>query len=459
MGTPVHRNSADGGILFPDSPGEQKLYDTSILDTESAWGAHNAHDPGIIKTPDGYYIFSTDVRVGGEPVPGVMVRKSADLIHWEWVHYALPGIPEIAAEWARATNLWAPDVVLHNGKYRMYYSASSFGSRQSLIGLQTADSIEGPWTDEGAVIKTREEDHLNAIDANVVYDAEGRMWMVYGSFFGGIHIVELDKESGKPLEEGFGRLLAVRDKTTEDGAVEGPYIVYNEQFKKYYLFVSYDSLFEDYNVRVARADSITGPYTDVHGRDMKDSSYLPQHEVGVKILGGYRFGDDAGWIAPGHNSVLNDNGTYYMVHHARGGENKHWPYLHIRKILWTEDGWPVVSPERYAGETEQDIPAGLIPGLWERLVHDPSFDGQESSQLLTLQESGDMMGEHGIGTWSFDGRRTLTLSWNNLSEDEGREEKVQLLPAWDWEKDKPALVFTGLNDNGIAIWGKQASEA
>lgn len=76
-------------------------------------------------------------------------------------------------------------------------------------------------------------------------------------FFGGIHIIELNTQTGKPKQEGFGTLIAKRDNTIKDGAVEGPYIVYNEQFKKYYLFVSYDSLFEDYNVRVARADTIT----------------------------------------------------------------------------------------------------------------------------------------------------------------------------------------------------------
>lgn len=433
------------------------MYDTSILDQESEWGVHNAHDPGIIKTDEGYYVFSTDVRVGGRLVPGVMVRKSEDLIHWEWVHYALPGIPEIALDWANSINLWAPDVVRVNGKYRMYYSASSFGSRQSLIGLHTADHIEGPWEDEGIVLKTRAEDPVNAIDANVLTCADGRMWMVYGSFFGGIHITELDSESGKPLEEGFGRLLAIRDKATEDGAVEGPYIIYNEQFKQYYLYLSYDSLFEDYNVRVARSDYITGPYLDAQGRDVADSTYMPQHEVGVKVMGGYRFGNDPGWIAPGHNSVLKDEGSYYMVHHARGGSNKHWPYLHIRKILWTADGWPVVSPERYAGEEEQDIPAALIPGEWERIVHDPAVDGQVQSVALRLLEHGGLSGEYGQGQWTFDGARTLTLVWDSLPEGKGREEKVLLMPACDWEQNKQALVFTGMNDYGICSWGKQSS--
>lgn len=431
------------------------MYDESIIDNESLWTINNAHDPGIIKTEEGYYVFSTDVRVGGELRPGVMVRKSQDLIHWEWVHYALPGIPKVAKDWADATNLWAPDVVKYGDQYRMYYSASSFGSRQSLIGLQTSTSIEGPWTDEGVVIRTRAEDPLNAIDANVLTDADGHMWMVYGSFFGGIHIIELDQETGKPKEEGFGTLIARRDNAIKDGAVEGPYIVYNERFKKYYLFVSYDSLFEDYNVRVARADTITGPYEDYNGINMSNSVYSPRYEVGNKILGGYRFGNDPGWIAPGHNSVLQEGDNYYIVHHARGEIDKHWSYLHVRKILWTEEGWPVVSPERYAGEQDQDIPEHLIVGQWEHIILDPSVDGQIQSTPLSLTADYELEGSKGTGRWSFDGKMTLTLVWNEVMEGQGRIEKVQVLPSWDWEKGTQTLVFTGLNEKGISSWGKQ----
>lgn len=449
----------DANLVFPSSPGDIPMYDLSVIDNESLWTINNVHDPGIIKTREGYYIFSTDVKVGGELRPGIMVRKSQDLIHWEWVHYALPGIPQIAQDWAKAINLWAPDVVKYGNQYRMYYSASSFGSRQSMIGLQTSTSIQGPWTDEGVVIHTRAEDSLNAIDANVLTDADGRMWMVYGSFFGGIHIIELDEKTGKPKEEGFGTLIAKRDNTIKDGAVEGPYIVYNEQFKKYYLFVSYDSLFEDYNIRVARADIITGPYVDYNGRDMIDCSYLPQYEIGNKILGGYRFGQDPGWVAPGHNSMLHEDGNYYIVHHARGELDKHWAYLHVRKILWTEDGWPIVSPERYAGEVEQDIPENLIVGQWERIEMDPSIDGQIQSAPLSLSTNYELEGVSGSGTWSFDGLRTLTLVWNDVVQGEGRTEKVQLLPSWDWEKGRQTLVFTGLNEVGISSWGKHSGKS
>lgn len=447
--------------VFPEAPQDTQLYDTSILDDESRWTVNNAHDPAIIKTDQGYYVYSTDVRVAGEAKPGVMVRKSDDLINWTWVGQALPGIPQEALDWTGAVNLWAPDVIQAGDTYRMYYSASSFGSTQSAIGLQTSSSPEGPWTDEGLVVQTsaNEQDKLNAIDANPIVDAEGNSWMVYGSFFDGIYIAPLDPDTGKFKGDGYGTRIAARDRATEEGAVEGPYIVFNPEFKKYYLFVSYDSLFEDYNVRVARADSITGPYTDINGNNMLDTEYLPQYEIGTKILGGYRFTEGEGWVAPGHNSVLKDGDDYYIVHHARGETDKNWPYLHVRKMLWTKDGWPVVSPERYAGETAQDIPKSMIAGEWEGMALDPSVDGQIQAVPYTLTSNGKIKSEKGSGTWAFDDKQTLTLKWKESPWGGASTEELQLLPSWDWERSQPALVVTGLDDHGMAVWGKQISGA
>lgn len=451
-------------IFFPTAPPAYKLYDQSILDDESRWNINNAHDPGILKTKDGYYIYSTDVRVGGELTPGVMVRRSHDLIHWEWVGYALPGIPDIAAEWAQSVNLWAPDVVQVGDIYRMYYSASTFGSTRSMIGLMESHSPEGPWIDRGSVIRTEPGDGPNAIDAHVLRDADGQQWMVYGSFFGGIHILPLDEQTGKPLVHGFGTLLARRDKETVDGAIEGPYIVYHPQFKQYYLFVSYDSLFKDYNVRVARADQIDGPYIDQHGRVMSDLDYRPQHDIGRKILGGYRFSEGEGWVAPGHNSVLCDGENYYIVHHARGEQDKSWPYLHIRKMLWTEDGWPVVSPERYAGEQEQDFDATALAGSWEWITFDPQQSDLAQAVPFTLHGDGTVSAGAREGTWILDNARTLVLEWNRPQSADTDEQAgfvpaghtmLKLLPSWDWERECTTIIGTGYDDVGYAVWAKQ----
>ena len=228
-----------------------------------------------------------------------MVRKSKDLIHWDWVGYALDDVPKEAAAWTGATNLWAPDIKKIGDTFYLYYAASTFGSNRSFIWVSTSASPEGPWTDQGVVIQTGEGDEPNAIDPNIVTDSDGSLWFVYGSFFGGIYTAPLDPATGKLKEQGFGTKIAARDSRTEAGAVEAPYVIYEPNFKKYYLFVSFDSLSQDYNVRVGRSDSITGPYLDMNGNSLLDTAYQPQFEVGNKLIGGYRFDEGEGWVAPG----------------------------------------------------------------------------------------------------------------------------------------------------------------
>ena len=44
--------------------------------------------------------------------------------------------------------------------------------------------------------------------------------------------------------------------------------------------------------------------------------------------------------------------------------------LHLRKIFWTGDGWPAVSPERYAWENNGDVEQDSIIGDWEKIDMD-----------------------------------------------------------------------------------------
>src|SRR3546814_4677819 len=63
--------------------------------------------------------------------------------------------------------------------------------------LDKADPAFG-WRDEGVVFRSTPEDDYNAIDANHIVDAEGRAWLAFGSFWGGLQIVPLDPATGEP---------------------------------------------------------------------------------------------------------------------------------------------------------------------------------------------------------------------------------------------------------------------
>ncbi|WP_121610878.1 arabinan endo-1,5-alpha-L-arabinosidase [Mesobacillus foraminis] len=436
-------------MKFPKVPMKYKLYDESIIHEESLWTINNAHDPASFKDGDTYYVFSTDAKYGGPPTGGIQIRKSRDLIHWEFVGHAFDQIPAEAHEWTGAKGLWAPEVVKFGDTYYMYYAASQFGKNQSFIGVATSSHIEGPWEDQGEVVKSKQGDLPNAIDPNITFDEDGNPWMVYGSFFGGMFVFRIDPATGKKLAGSEEKLIAKRHESVE-AAIEGPYIVYHPEFKKYYLFVSYDSLFKNYNIRVGRADHIEGPYVDFNGNEMTDLS-LPPNDVGMKILGGYKFGDSEGWIAPGHNSVLKDGDSYFIVHHARGEKDPHWHYLHVRKIVWSEDGWPLVSPERYAGEEETEIDPTLMEGAWEYIQMDKDQNEQLHSRSIELGT--DTKAGRGKGSCRYIKGNQFELFLNENGRE--RKEEIIVLPAWDWENWVPTLVFAGKDEHGEVIIGKK----
>lgn len=437
-------------------PDKDNLYDVEALKEEKLWGINNVHDPGIYKDGEWYYVFSTDADISGKPGSGVQVRKSKDLIHWEWVGHAFEGVPYEAKEWTQAEGLWAPDVTKIGDTYYLYYAASQFGKTRSFIGVATSNSVEGPWEDQGEVFKTYEDDVNNAIDPNIIHDTDGKIWMCYGSFFGGIYISEINPANGKLLNYGRGKLLAKRNFDV-DRAIEGPYIIYNEKFKMYYLFVSYDSLFNDYNVRVGRSKNILGPYVDYDNNDLTNIE-MDQMEVGTKILGAYRFNNSEGWLAPGHNSVLKDGNEYFIVHHARGQKDKRWHFLHIREILWSDDGWPLVSPERYSGEKEVKIERDMLLGEWETIILDKHDNLQLVSNKIVLLENGEINYTFSNSFWKLEDDNTLILHIYdpvNIKEGDYSVVKMKVIPGWDWENWKPTLVCTGINQLGVSMWGKR----
>ncbi len=427
-------------LRFPSEPPRYPMYDPAVLHDETRWTVVNVHDPAIGKDGQFYYLFSTDVRVGGPPRPGIQVRRSKDLIHWEWFGYALDGIPKPALEWVpRARGIWAPDVVRIGDYFYLYYSVSAFGTNQSFIGVARSRSLAGPWEDLGEVVKTRWGDEANAIDPQVVFDRKKQPWLVYGSFFGGIYITPLDPTTGKAIDP-QRRILLARRSAAVHGAVEGAFIVYHPKHDYFYLFVSYDSLFRDYNVRVARAKEVTGPYFDSNGRSMTDTTVEPW-EVGTKILGGYQFRNGETWLALGHCSVLKDEKGWFMVHHAREQRDPAWAYLHVRRLVWTQDGWPLVSPQRYTGEEEQPIAERMVLGQWEFLTLNPA------QNLPILAEEALVPSQQAtVQKW---GANTFVVTWQ-----QERYEGV-VLPAWDWERWCPTLVFTGISAKGVVLWGKR----
>jgi arabinan endo-1,5-alpha-L-arabinosidase len=293
-------------------------------------GARNAHDPTIAEYGGKYYRFCSGL--------GIPVAVSSDLREWKQAGVVFERIPAwTRAEIPGSTDFWAPEIVKLGGRYRIYYSVSSFGSNRSAIGVAsnaTLDPTESvyAWTDEGPVMESRPSDDFNAIDPCVAFDAAGDPWLVLGSFWSGIKIARLDHGSGKLSEPGAAPLSIARRPEAPD-AIEGAYVL---PWKgRYYLFVSFDfccrGVQSSYNIRYGRSDSITGPYLDREGKPMLEGGGSLLRESGSRYKG------------PGHCSVLVSGGTCYLVYHAYDAQTGGIARLRIEPLQWDEGSWPYVT--------------------------------------------------------------------------------------------------------------------
>jgi len=298
------------------------------------------HDPVIIKQKDTYYVFCTGGGRGG--TGGIIpIRTSKDLVHWTNAGTALPGVPEWGKqEIPGARGAWAPDISYFKGKYHLYYALSTFGSRNSAIGLATNPTLDPAdpkysWTDEGMVLRSfQAKDDWNAIDPNLVVENADTVWLNWGSFWGGIKMRRLDPDTGKPSDK-YPTLYSLCSRPREQpigGSVEAPFIVKHDAW--WYLFVSYDrccrGVNSTYNVVVGRSRQITGPYLDKDGKSLAEGG-------GTLVIAA----TTPNWRGPGHQAILQEPGQDYLVFHAYHGTTGR-SFLQISTMLW-ENGWPRVG--------------------------------------------------------------------------------------------------------------------
>jgi arabinan endo-1,5-alpha-L-arabinosidase len=292
------------------------------------------HDPSTIAQQAGrYYTYGTG--------NGIPILSSED--GWTWsragsLMSAVPGGKAGPAVLARGgNNTWAPDVIHIGDKFFVYYSAPATQPR-SAIGLlvgRTLDpqSADHRWEDAGPVVWSDGIEDSNAIDPGVLLDPEGRLWMVYGSYFGYIRLVELDPKTG---------LRLYPDRKAVDVAINSEAAILIHRDGWYYLLVTHGSCCQGanstYNIRMGRSRKVTGPYLDNMGVDMIEG-------------GGKLFAASRGrHVGPGHFGRL-DLGQgvekfslHYEADLDRGGVS----VLDIRPLLW-RDGWPVAGDNVVAG--------------------------------------------------------------------------------------------------------------
>lgn len=423
-------------------------------------------------------------------------------------------------------NLWAPDVIYNTAmkKWCMYMSVNGDAWYSSIV-LLTADNIEGPYTYQAPVVisgfhtgtaykdtdleivlgtqsslperynmKTSGSGNWgerwpNNIDPCVFYDEEGKLWMSYGSWSGGIWMLELDEKTGLRDYDVNYELTGSGNGITVDPyfgkKIAGGYYVsgeasYIEYIGGYYfLFVTYGGLEATggYQMRVFRSEKPDGPYLDVRNTSAIFQSYKLNYgstsndNRGENIFGAY--GDwgnqvKGNWSerSQGHNSIIAaPDGRTYLVYHTRFQNRGEIHEVRAHQVFQNEDGWLVAAPFEYTGEqvksadmaTSQQIPTSQIAGSYKLLTHKFKLD-HTKSELATpvdvlFNADGTISGDVS-GKWSVkEGTSYMTIQIGN-DEFKGVMVEQTLEPT-----SEKAAAFTAVARNGVTIWGYKPIEA
>ncbi|WP_307207205.1 family 43 glycosylhydrolase [Paenibacillus harenae] len=260
-------------------------------------------DPDVIRVGDVYYMSSTTMHMN----PGVPIMRSYDLVNWEIVNYVydiLAGNDEQALRNGSSNygqGSWASSLRYHEGIY--YVAFASYDTGKTYI-YQTEDIEKGPWTSSS----------LDGVyhDMSLLFDDDGRVYMVYGG--GDIRVIELTSDATAIKPGGMNKVI-IPDASLVAGPnvglkAEGAHIQKINGY--YYVFTITWPTGGMRTELVHRADAIDGTYTG---------------QVALR---------DAG-IAQGGIIDTVDGKWYGLLFGDRGAVGR-IPYL--VPVTW-EENWPV----------------------------------------------------------------------------------------------------------------------
>lgn len=336
-------------------------------------GQPAVHDPShIVKDGGRYWIFCTG--------QGIWVYSASDSnftnyqaeqhifsggVRPGWISGYVPGFDG---------NYWAPDIIYMNGKWHLYYSCSTFGSQVSAIGLTTTSSIsDSAWEDQGMVVHSDQTWDVNAIDPAPFKDKDGKVWLLYGSYWDGIVMTELDSLTGKPIDPDSLVHLANNRCEASNMISHGDY---------YYLFFNRGSccsgLNSTYYIQVGRSTSVIGPYYD------KDS-VMTYNNGGSVFLH-----SDGRYIGPGHFGYGEDRLTYHFYDGVANGASK----LKVADLGWDDD-WPVALYTRSYYLTDGNYV--ILNRNSKKALEPENGDTITGTRILQYSETGDT-----IQHWHFE---------------------------------------------------------
>ena len=316
---------------------------------------HSFPDPFVLRHEGRYYAFGTTGEARTQPDGRIFtLLTSPDLVRWTPAGGAL--IPPPGADGAQ---FWAPEVVLHEGIFYMYYSMGGCAIGADIghqLHVATSRTPQGPYTQVATMAVPGSK---FTIDAHPYLDTDGQWYIFYAQDFidtadgylPGTGLVVDKLLTMTTLAHQPRTVLRARHAWTvfeknrrmplynnrifaEWHTLEGPFV--RRHNGKYYCFYSgANFLTARYGVDYCVADHILGPYRE--DRAPADKAALGGARVLHAVPGHVR--------GPGHHSHIigPDGRTEYLVYHAWDAGMKE-RQLCIDKLAWKPEGPRCVGP-------------------------------------------------------------------------------------------------------------------
>lgn len=293
------------------------------------------HDPSSIqKDGAGYYTF-------GSHGTGL---SSKDRITWSNVTSPIKSLGTKSWWKEHGGDIWAPECVRMDGVYYFFYSISAWMKFNSAIGVATGTTLDPKdpsyeWVDQGLVIDSLQAADggpmVNVIDPGTFLDDDGKWYLIFGSFQGGIRLIELDRATGKPVNDPPEPVVIT------DHLGEASFLLHWNDY--YYCTVSTGKcckgMESTYMIVYGRSTSLEGPYTSRDGRDFKSGHFT------VLLERDYDENHSVLHAGMGCSGFFWDNDTLFMSYHAytapRGDA-----LLNIKPVYLDSEGWLTMVPEK-----------------------------------------------------------------------------------------------------------------
>ena len=300
------------------------------------------HDPVLTKYGDNTYCaFGTGSAQTADNPGGIRVLTYSGTELSASASFSLAGTIAVPS-WTTAaapgmSSVWAPEIHIDKptGTYYLYYAVSIFGTQTSAIGVASSKTPCDPssWVDQGQILSSSSSTPYNAIDPNVFKDDEGTLWMQFGSFYGGIYMVQMASPTAVISSSANFILLATRPTK----AIEGASMLHYRGY--FYHFASWDkccSATSNYKTKVGRSTNVEGPYLDSNG-------------TALTAGGGTHFLIETNnMVGPGGGDIFvekKSDGTsvaWFAFHYYDSTQNG-LPLGAIQQITWSDSQWPLSS--------------------------------------------------------------------------------------------------------------------